>query len=178
MRPIADPTRFAIMASSSASLESDAAMRLSDLEAYSYRADSAVPPFDDQGPVVFMDGDCALCTGAAKAIAKLDRAGEFRICPVQSKLGQAMLRHYGLDLMSPDSWLYLVEGRPHVSLDAVVRAGQRLGGAGRWLGIFRILPRFAQDWVYRRIARNRYSIFGWTNMCEVPDPALSRRLLS
>jgi predicted DCC family thiol-disulfide oxidoreductase YuxK len=153
-------------------------MRLSECEAYSYRVDGAVPFFDDRGPIVFMDGDCALCTGAARAIAKLDSAGEFRICPVQSKLGQAVLRHYGLDPMSPDSWLYLEEGRAYASLDAVIRAGRRLGGRGRCLGAFAILPRSAQDWLYRRIARNRYSMFGRANMCTIPDPALFRRLLS
>jgi len=152
-------------------------MRLHDQEAYSYRADFTVPTFDDQGPVVFMDGDCALCTGAARTIAKLDQIGEFRICPVQSKLGQAMLRHYGLDPMSPDSWLYLVEGRAYVSLDAVMRVGRRLGGVGQWLRVFAILPLAAQDWLYRRIARNRYSIFGRADMCTVPNPALTRRLL-
>ena len=153
-------------------------MKLLDREAYSYRPGNSVPHFDDFGPVVFMDGDCALCTGAARIIAKLDDSGEFRICPVQSKLGQAILRHYGLDPMSPDSWLYLVEGRAYTSLDAVIRAGQRFGGAGRWLGIFAILPRPVQDWLYRRIARNRYSIFGRAKMCAIPDAALARRLLS
>jgi predicted DCC family thiol-disulfide oxidoreductase YuxK len=153
-------------------------MRFCDYETYSYRGDRAVPPFDDRGPVVFMDGDCALCSRTARTIARLDHAGEFRICPIQSKLGQAMLSHYGLDPASPDSWLYLANGRPFVSLDAVIKAGQRLGGAGRWLRVFAILPRSAQDWLYRRIARNRYSIFGRSNICALPDPDLVQRLLT
>ena len=153
-------------------------MRPIDREDYSYRRDSAVPAFDDGGPVVFMDGGCALCTGAARTIAKLDRAGEFRICPVESEIGQAILKHYGLDPRDPDSWLYLVDGKAYVSLEAIARAGARLGGGARLLHAFMILPRPVQDWLYRRIARNRYWIFGRATMCAVPDPELKRRLLS
>ncbi len=146
-------------------------------EAYSYRADSAVPPFDDSRPVVFMDGGCALCTGMARLIARLDRKGEFRICPVQSKLGRAILTHYGLDADNPESWLYLAGGHAYASLEAVICAGRRLGGTGRWLTIFSVLPKPAQDWLYRRIVRNRYAIFGRRDMCATPDPDLARRLL-
>jgi predicted DCC family thiol-disulfide oxidoreductase YuxK len=153
-------------------------MRLLNREAYSYRADSAVPSFEDKGPIVFMDGECALCSGVARAIAKLDRAEEFRICPIQSELGRAVLVHYGLDPENPDSWLYLEDGKAYASLDAIIRAGIRLGGLGQLLRAFMILPPSFQDWLYRRIARNRYSIFGREDMCAIPDPALRRRLLS
>ncbi len=148
-----------------------------DRDAYSYRADKAVPAFDDSGPIVFMDGDCALCSRTARAIARLDRAGEFRICPIQSPLGSAVLRHYGLDPENAESWLYLSDGRAYLSLEAVIEASKRLGGPARLLAVLRILPRPGRDWVYRRIAGNRYSVFGRANMCELPDPELRRRLL-
>lgn len=103
-------------------------MRAIGPKAYSYRGDSGVPSFDDRGPIVFMDGECALCTGAARVIARLDKRGEFRICPIQSDLGQAILQHYGLDYGNPDSWIYLADGNAFASLDAVIEAGTRLGG--------------------------------------------------
>ena len=144
---------------------------------YSYRSDPAVPDFDDSGPVVFMDGECALCSRAARTIARLDRKGEFRICPIQSALGSAVLRHYGLDPVDPDSWLYLTDGQAYTSLDAVIRVGRRLGGWGRLMDVFVVLPRPARDWVYRRIARNRFRIFGKADMCALPDPGLRKRLM-
>jgi predicted DCC family thiol-disulfide oxidoreductase YuxK len=153
-------------------------MKLIEREAYSYRGDDAVPSFDDGGPVVFMDGDCVLCTRGARVIAKLDRAGEFRICPIQTPLGQGMLKHYGLDPDDPESWLYLIDGKAYTSLDAVIRVGRRLGRWGQSLRAFAILPRRIQDWLYRRMARNRYRLFGRTNMCDFPDRDLKRRLLS
>ena len=151
--------------------------RLTAREAYSYRRDPTVPDFPDDGPVTFMDGDCALCTWGARIIGKLDRKAEFRICPTQSPLGRAVLAHYGLDPADPESWLYLTEGRAYTSLDAIIRVARRLGGVGRLLGVLTVLPRPVQDWLYRRIARNRYQILGRTDMCALPDPELRRRLL-
>lgn len=152
-------------------------MRLSAREAYSYRHDEAVPAFDDRGPIVFMDGECLLCTRGARMIARRDRAGTFRICPIKSPLGRSVMGHYGLDPDDPESWLYLVDGRAHTSLDAIIRVGCRLGGWGHLLGVFSLLPRPARNWLYRRIARNRY-LAGRTDMCAVPDPALKQRLIS
>jgi predicted DCC family thiol-disulfide oxidoreductase YuxK len=144
---------------------------------YSYRGDPTVPAFDDSGPVVFMDGECLLCTRTARIIARLDHGEEFRICPVQSPLGNAVLTYYGLDPADPESWLYLEDGRAYGALDAVIRAGRRLGGWGRLVTALGVLPSAARDWLYRRIARNRYRIGGKTDMCAVPDPAMRKRLL-
>ena len=150
---------------------------LKQREAFSYRLDPAVPEFEDDGPVAFMDGECALCAKGARIICKLDRRREFRICPTQSGLGTAVLGHYGLDPADPESWLYLADGQAHTSLDAMIRIGRRLGGAGHIMRVFSIFPRFLQDWIYRRIARNRYRILGRTQMCAIPDPELRRRLI-
>lgn len=144
---------------------------------YSYRADPAVPAFDDNGPLAVMDGECALCTMGARLIARFDRAGTIRICRSQSPLGAALLRHYGLDPGDPESWLFIADGQAHTSLDGMIRAGRHVGGAGLLLQPLRLLPRVAQDWLYRRVARNRYRLFGRTDMCAVPDPALRARLI-
>ena len=61
-------------------------------------------------------------------------------------------------------------------MEAIVRIGARLGGPGRLLGLMRLLPRPAREWLYRRIAHNRY-LFGRTDMCTLPDAELRARLL-
>ena len=146
-------------------------------DVYSYRTDTSVPAFDDSGPVVFMDGDCALCSAGARVICRLDKAGEFRICPTQNGIGTAILAHYGFAPDDPDSWLYLVDGQAYTSIDAMIRVGRRLGGIGHIMRVLSVLPNAAQDWIYRRIARNRYRLFGRTRMCAIPDEALRKRLI-
>jgi len=144
---------------------------------YSYRDDPAVPDFPDDGPVTVMDAHCSLCAHGARWIARNDRKQEFRIIPVQSPLGDALMEHYGLDPADPVSWLYLEDGGAHESLDAFIRAGMRLGGVWKVIAVLRILPRSMQDILYRAVARNRYRIFGRTDLCSLPDERVQKRLL-
>jgi predicted DCC family thiol-disulfide oxidoreductase YuxK len=144
---------------------------------HSYRADPNVPAFDDSHPVTIMDGECVLCSVGARLIARFDKVGEFRICRSQTTLGQSLLRHYGLAPNDPESWLYIVDGQAFTSLDAMIRAGRRIGGSGWLLQILRLLPRVLQDYLYRKLAKNRYRLFGRTDMCNIPDPALRARLM-
>ncbi len=145
--------------------------------AYSYRDDPSVPDFDDRGPITFMDGDCVLCTMGARLIARFDVARKIKICPVQSTLGQAVLHHFGVDPASPETWLYLVDGRAYTSIDAIIRVGARIGGWELILQPLRVVPGPILDWIYRRIARNRYRVFGRTDMCGVADQNLRDRLI-
>ncbi len=144
---------------------------------YSYRDDHAVPDFPDDSPVVFMDGDCVLCSKMARLIVRMDKRNEVRICPVQSGLGQALLLHYGLDLDDPESWMYLEGGQAYTSMNAVMKLGWRLGGIGRGASVFVLLPRFFRDWIYRIVARNRYWIWGKADMCMIADDKLRQKIL-
>ncbi len=144
---------------------------------FSYRDDPEVPPFDDSGPITVMDGECALCSFGARMIARFDHNDVFRICPGQTELGTALLAHYGLKPDDPESWLLLMDGQAYGSLDAIIRVGQVVGGVGHLLRVLRVFPRGMQDWIYRRIARNRYALFGKGDMCALPDERLKARLL-
>lgn len=147
------------------------------MTAYSYRSDPAVPPFDDSAPVAVMDAECAICSWGARMIHLLDRAGTTRICPIQSPLGTALLRHYGLAPQDPASWIFLDQGVAHMDFEAVLHAGRRFGGLGRLTHALHLLPRPLRDWLYLRLARNRYALFGRGDLCALPDPALQRRIL-
>jgi predicted DCC family thiol-disulfide oxidoreductase YuxK len=144
---------------------------------YSYRTDPDVPAFDDGNPIVVMDGQCALCSVGARLIARFDKTAEFRICRAETPLGQTLLRHYGLSSTAPESWLYIVDGRAFTSLDAMIRVGRRVGGPGWLLQPLRLIPQRLQDRLYEKLARNRYRLFGRTDMCSIPDPALRARLM-
>jgi predicted DCC family thiol-disulfide oxidoreductase YuxK len=144
---------------------------------YSYREAPDVPAFSDEGPVCVMDANCALCARSAMWIARNDHRGEFRIVPLQSDLGAALMQHYGLDPDDPNSWLFLEEGRAYSGLDALAHVGRRLGGIWRSLSVVLILPRPVRNVLYRFVARNRYRWFGTANLCFVPDPEVRKRLI-
>ena len=144
---------------------------------YSYRDDPAIPAFDDTTPIAFMDGSCALCVFGARMIARLDWHGDIRICPVATPLGQAVLQHYGLSAGDPESWLYLEKGTVSRDFDAMARVGIRSGGWGEALRLLLIIPRPLRHWLYLRIARNRYRLFGRADICALPDARLIARLM-
>ncbi len=146
-------------------------------EAFSFKSDPAVPDFDDSGPVAVMDAECAICSWGAKMIHRLDRTGKVRICPVQSPLGAALLHHYKLEPTNPASWLFIDDGRAYMDFDAVLHAGNKFGGWGRLTSVLRLLPKPMRDKLYIWIARNRYAIFGRADMCAIPDPPFTRRLI-
>lgn len=145
---------------------------------YSYRADAQVPDFPDHGPRTVMDAGCALCVRGARWISRNDKGQEFRIIPVQSRLGTSLMRHYGMDPTDPLSWLYLDNGVAYTSLDALIRVANRLGGVWRLLSVLRILPRNMQDKLYGLVARNRLRVMGPADLCSLPDPDIQKRLLS
>ncbi len=145
--------------------------------AYSFLHDPNVPDFEPPDHFTVMDARCGLCAKGALWIARNDRDAKFRIVPVQSELGGALLRHYGLSPDDPLSWLYVGEGRAYTSLDAVIRVGRELGGPWKMLVVPRVLPRRLQDALYGVVARNRYRFMGRRSFCDIPTPELQARIL-
>ena len=152
-------------------------MRPDAKPAYSYRDDPAVPEFDEMRIHLVMDAECALCSRAARRIARLDRADRVRIAPMQGDLGRALLVHYGLDPDDPASWLMIEDGRAWSSLDGMARLFPRLHWAYAPVRLVRVLPRPVRDWIYARIARNRYAVFGRGDLCAMPEPDVQARLV-
>lgn len=144
---------------------------------YSWRSDPKVPTFPDDGLVTVMDASCGLCARGAKWIARNDSAKAFRIIPMQSPLGSALMRHFDMDPEDPLSWLFLENGSGFSSLDAVMRVGGQLGGVWNLLGGLRVFPAPLRDAAYGFVARNRYKVMGRTNLCAMPDTAVQERLL-
>ena len=144
---------------------------------YSFQDDANVPSFDGGAPIAVMDAECAVCSWGAQMIHRLDRTGKVRICPIQTPLGAALLSHYNMEPKDPTSWLFIDQGVAHADFEAVIYAGRLFGGWGKWTAVLRILPKPIRDWLYIRLARNRYALFGKKDMCALPDPDFQKRLM-
>jgi len=128
-------------------------------------------------PIAVMDGECTLCSFGARMVHRLDHTGEIRICQIQTELGQQLMAENGLDPIDPESWLFIEDGKALRDFDALIRVGERSGGIGRLLSVLRVIPKGLRDRLYLWIARNRYRFLGRSKMCEIPDPALQRRMI-
>jgi predicted DCC family thiol-disulfide oxidoreductase YuxK len=158
-------------------VSADISRRLAQAAPDSYRTDPGVPVFPDDKALVVFDGVCVLCSGFAKFILERDRAFAFRLTTAQSALGQALYRHYGLDAQEYETNLVIADGRAYGKLDSVAVTGTHLGGSWRALALLRLVPRPLADWLYDRVARNRYALFGRTDRCMIPPPEWRERFI-
>lgn len=144
---------------------------------YAYRADPGVPPFPDERPVVVYDGVCVFCSWSMRFL--LARDPELRFLAAQSDAGAALLHHFDLNPTEFDSWLLLEDGRGWGKMTAVSRALRRMRWGWPLLGhALRLIPRPIADWLYDRVAKNRYRIFGRTEVCMLPGPEIRARFIA
>ena len=89
----------------------------------------------------------------------------------------SVARRLGLKTDDWTSNLLILDGRVHTELDAFIEITRRFGGLWRLTAALYVLPRPVRDWLYNRIARNRYDWFGKRDVCFVPTPELRSRFL-
>ncbi|MBZ9672179.1 thiol-disulfide oxidoreductase DCC family protein [Mesorhizobium sp. ES1-3] len=134
-------------------------------------------PFDASHPLIVFDGVCVFCSGFVHMVVRLDRKTRFRFATAQSPLGEALFRKYHLPTNSYETNLVLVGGVPFTRLDSFVAVMAELGWPWRAARVLLLLPRPLRDWLYDRIARNRYALFGRKDSCDVPSAELRGRLI-
>jgi predicted DCC family thiol-disulfide oxidoreductase YuxK len=137
-----------------------------------------LPPLvAEQDRVVLFDGVCRLCGFWARFLIRFDRRGVFKLATVQSEEGQAILRWFGLPTDRYET-LLLVEGpRVFTRSTAFVRMMARLPFPWFLASVAWLVPAWLRDWIYDRVARNRYSLFGRYDQCVMPAPDHKRRFL-
>lgn len=146
--------------------------------AYSWRGDPDVPAFMDTDPIIVFDGVCVLCSGFVHWVIRRDRNKRFRFVSAQSLLGRAIYRHIGLPTEVFETNLLISDGYIYGKSEAFFRIVERLGPPWLLLAMGRICPQQLRTWLYDRIARNRYSLFGRTESCMIPTPDIAGRFLA
>ncbi|MER9653500.1 DCC1-like thiol-disulfide oxidoreductase family protein [Mesorhizobium sp. M0152] len=134
-------------------------------------------PFDGSQPLIVFDGACVLCSGFVRMVVRLDRKRRFRFATAQSPLGEALFRKHGLRTDSYETNLVLVDGAAFTQLDSFIEVMSELGWPWRAARALLLLPRPIRNWLYNRIAKNRYALFGRKNTCDIPSAELRARLI-
>ncbi len=68
------------------------------------------------------------------------------------------------------------DGKIFMKSDALAELARALGGGWRVMALARFIPKPLRDWVYDRIANNRYRFAGKSDSCSLPDPEVLKRL--
>lgn len=133
-------------------------------------------------PVLFYDGECGLCNAVVRFLLREDDGAVLRFAPLQSPLGQRLLKRFGLPTEEFDSILFVpdLNGDRHALRTAgVLGVLDALGGVWRVMARgARLVPAPIRDFAYKGVARTRYAVFGAYRPSPLPDPAWESRFLS
>ena len=127
--------------------------------------------------IILFDGVCKLCNAWSNFIIMNDTFHKFKLCSVQSEEGQKILNHFTFSTDIFETMLYVEGGRAYQKSDAFIKIMHALGMPWKLLCVFQILPMTLRNWLYDRIALNRYALFGKYDFCNLPEPDHDERYL-
>ncbi|RWX00360.1 thiol-disulfide oxidoreductase DCC family protein [Flavobacterium cerinum] len=128
--------------------------------------------------IILFDGVCNLCDSTVQFIIKHDKKDIFRFVALQSKFGEKIIKHIGLDRSKTDSIILYEPGLSYLyKSEAAFKIANELGGVYSLISIFSILPKWLTNKVYDYIARNRYKWYGKKDECMLPTPEMKAKFL-
>jgi len=130
----------------------------------------------DQGIIIF-DGYCNFCSRSVRFIIRRDRKRYFTFAASQTPEGQGIIALYGLGKMAEHSIVLIEHGNIYRKSTAALRIARKLGKGWELCYVCMIIPRRFRDFIYDLVARSRYRLFGMSNRCFVPEPAIKERFI-
>ena len=108
-------------------------------------------------------------------VIRHDAAARFRFASLQSEAGQRLRAEHGVNV---DSVVLIEDGRAYVESEAALRIAAQLGAPWSWLRFASVVPERWRNAAYRQVARHRYQWFGKRDVCWLPTPELTGRVLT
>lgn len=119
--------------------------------------------------IILFDAICVICNGWAKFLIKNDQYSKFKLASAQSALGEEILKHYGMSTTDYTTMVVILNGQLYTESTALLKVMQHLGLPFSLMNAGYMVPRPIRDFLYRRVALNRYQLFGQTNDCLLPS---------
>lgn len=118
-----------------------------------------------QHDIVLFDAICVLCNTWTEFLIKYDIGARFKLASVQSDLGQAILKFYQMPTDHFDTMLVVKNGQMYTESTAFLKVIEDLGQPFSSLKVGYVMPKLLRDFLYRRVAFNRYRLFGKMQHC-------------
>lgn len=131
----------------------------------------------DKEKIVVFDGICNLCNRLVIFIIKRDPEASISFASFQSEVGKRILKKYDIINSGYGTIVYLYSGVAYIKSNAILRIFKDIGGLWKLLYYFIIIPRPIRDYIYDKIAKNRYKLFGKKESCMVPTKEIKDRFI-
>jgi predicted DCC family thiol-disulfide oxidoreductase YuxK len=117
--------------------------------------------------IVFFDGECNLCNGFVNFLVSADKNRQFYIASLQGETAKDFLAES--ERLNLSTIVYLDEfGHKYYKSGAVFKILPKLGKTYAMIKIFQFLPRQITDYLYDLVAKDRYRLFGKSEVCRLP----------
>jgi predicted DCC family thiol-disulfide oxidoreductase YuxK len=134
-------------------------------------------------PILLYDGVCGLCNRLVRFILRRDRNGIFHFASLQSAMAARILARHGAQSSDLDTFYVVIN--PDLAdetllsrSDAVLSVLKLLGGlSSAAASVLQAMPRSFRNVAYNAVARNRYRIFGRSEVCMLPPEQERSRFL-
>ena len=114
-----------------------------------------------QHHIVFIDGICVLCNQLSKILIRLDKKKQFLFSTLESPYAKNLFPEPKEDSIL----VFSQKGMIYAKSKAILFIIRQLPYV-KWIGLMiQIIPRFILDFLYDRIAKNRYLWFGKHKTC-------------
>lgn len=110
-----------------------------------------------------------LCSRGVQHVLRYERKPAIRFVAIKSDEGRALAAAHDVDAENPKTFLFIEGDVAHSYTDAILAMMKHLNGPSKYLGWLRFIPRPLRNFIYRRIANNRYAIFGKKEHCLLPQ---------
>jgi len=120
----------------------------------------------DEVNIILFDGVCNLCDFSVQFVIKHDKNAYFHFAAQQSEVGQGLVKKHQLE--SLDSIILIKDETSYTYSSAVIEIAKHLDGGWKYFAMFRFLPTVIRDFIYKLVAKYRYSIFGKKDVCMIP----------
>lgn len=126
--------------------------------------------------LIYFDGVCNLCNNSVDFIIQRDLKEHFIFDSLQSSYAKLLVPEYNEERFD-SILLRTAQGEWLQKSDAALFIAKRLRGWPSQLFFLHVIPRQIRDFIYERIANNRYRIFGKRETCRIPTLDLKMRFL-
>ncbi|MBC74581.1 MAG: thiol-disulfide oxidoreductase DCC [Halobacteriovoraceae bacterium] len=126
-------------------------------------------------PIVFFDGECALCDSFVSFVLKADKDRNFYFAPLQGHTAKKYLTDKTLG--DVDSVILFDGNQTLIKSEAVLAIMAKLGFPWSIFLVFKAIPKAIRDVLYELVAKNRIKLFGKKDMCKLPSTKERQQIL-
>jgi predicted DCC family thiol-disulfide oxidoreductase YuxK len=130
-----------------------------------------------QQSIVFFDGVCNLCNCFVQFVLKHEANPDFKFCSLQSDFATNFFKEKQFILSGIDSVIVFQNNQFYIESTAAFKIINKLKWPFKAFSVFSILPEFISNLIYKIIAKNRYKMFGKSNVCWVMTEQTKNRFL-